>query len=187
MLRAIALAGLMALLLPAFAVAQEHQNDHRGGPPRGAPHGAPGGPPHGPSGGPPHARPAFVPHAGPGGPGGPPHGRPAFAPGPHLGPAAGAHFGPGGRSQFGYHGHFFNPVRISPFIYPPGYAYRRWAVGSVLPPFFLAPNYYYSDWATLGLDPPPPGTQWVRYGPDLLLVDVASGNVIEVVPDVFYE
>jgi Nickel/cobalt transporter regulator len=186
MLRAIALAGLMALLLPASAMAQEHHD--RGGPPRGGPpHGGPGGPPHGAPGGAPHARPAFVPHAGPGGPGGPPHGRPAFAPGPHLGPAAGAHFGPGGRSQFGYHGHFFNPVRVSPFIYPPGWAYRRWAVGAVLPPFFLAPNYYYSDWATLGLDPPPPGAQWVRYGPDLLLVDIGTGNVIEVVPDVFYE
>jgi hypothetical protein len=105
----------------------------------------------------------------------------------HPGPVGGPHFGPGGRPQFGYHGHFFNPVRVSPFIYPPGWAYRRWAVGAVLPPLFLAPNYYYTDWATLGLDPPPPGAQWVRYGPDLLLVDVATGNVIEVVPDVFFE
>jgi hypothetical protein len=185
MLRAIALAGLMAFTLPSFAVAQEHHDDHRGGPPRGgAPHGPPAGAPHGPPGGPPHARPAFVPHAGPGGP---PHARPGFVPGPHPGPVGGPHFGPGGRPQFGYHGHFFNPVRVSPFFYPPGYGYRRWGVGAVLPPLFLAPNYYYTDWATLGLDPPPPGAQWVRYGPDLLLVDIGTGNVIEVVPDVFYE
>ena len=102
--------------------------------------------------------------------------------GPHPGP-----MGPGGHPQFGYHGHFFAPVHLSPFVYPPGYAYRRWAVGAVLPPLFLAPAYYYTDWATLGLDPPPPGAQWVRYGPDLLLVDVATGNVIESVPDVFYQ
>jgi Ni/Co efflux regulator RcnB len=95
--------------------------------------------------------------------------------------------GPMGHAQFGYHGHFFNPVHISPFMYPPGYGYRSWGVGAVLPPIFLAPQYYYSDWATLGLDPPPPGAQWVRYGPDLLLVDVATGNVIETVPGAFYE
>jgi Nickel/cobalt transporter regulator len=95
--------------------------------------------------------------------------------------------GPMGHPQFGYHGHFFNPVHISPFIYPPGYGYRSWAVGAVLPPLFLAPQYYYSDWATLGLDPPPPGAQWVRYGPDLLMVDIATGNVIESVPGAFYE
>ncbi len=195
MLRAIALAGLMALMVPALALAQDHQ-DHRGGPPHGAPpHGPPGGLPHGPPGGPPHGPPgglpqqrSFVqPHPGPG-PGAPlSHARPAFVPGPHPGPSVGVHMGPAGHVQFGYHGRYFNPVRVSPFIYPPGWAYRRWAVGAVLPPVFLAPNYYYTDWAALGLDPPPPGAQWVRYGPDLLLVDIATGNVIEVVPDVFFE
>jgi hypothetical protein len=124
----------------------------------------------------PHPGPMAGPHPGPMGP------HPG-AMGPH--PAFG---GPGGpHGQFGYHGHFFNPVRISPFIYPPGWGYRTWAVGAVLPPIFLAQQYYYSDWATLGLDPPPPGAQWVRYGPDLLLVDVSTGNVIETVPGVFYD
>jgi hypothetical protein len=31
-----------------------------------------------------------------------------------------------------------------------------------------------------------PDYQWVRYGPDLLLVDLRSGEVVEVVSDVFY-
>jgi hypothetical protein len=109
-------------------------------------------------------------------------------PGPMIGPSHPGMGGPGGpHGQFGYHGHFFNPIRLSPFIYPPGFGYRPWAVGAVLPPIFLAPQYYYPDWATLGLDPPPPGAQWVRYGPDLLLVDIGTGNVIETVPGVFYE
>lgn len=108
-----------------------------------------------------------------------------FVPGRQA-PVAGPAGGPPGR-QFSYHGHAFNPVHVSPFIYPHGWGYRRWAVGAVLPPIFLAPTYYYANWQTLGLDPPPPGAQWVRYGPDLLLVDIATGNVIEVVPDVFYE
>jgi Ni/Co efflux regulator RcnB len=88
--------------------------------------------------------------------------------------------------QFSYHGRGFNPVHVSPFAYPPGWAYRRWAVGAVLPPVFLARDYYYPDYAALGLDAPPPGTQWVRYGPDLLLVDVSTGQVLETVYGVFY-
>jgi Ni/Co efflux regulator RcnB len=42
------------------------------------------------------------------------------------------------------------------------------------------------DWADLGLPPPPPGDQWVRYGPDLLLVDVSTGQIVDVIYDAFY-
>ena len=89
--------------------------------------------------------------------------------------------GPPG-AQFGYHGRSFNRVQVAPFIYPRGWGYRRWAVGVALPPVFLVPDYYYTDWATLGLEPPPPGFQWVRYGPDLLLVNVeedARGRALD--------
>ena len=184
MRRAITVAAILALALPTLVMAQEH-DEHgrpaaRPGAPPGRPAGRPPGPParsfapHGPVPGP-HPGPMVGPHPGP-------------MVGPRSGPMIGPHPGIGGpRPQFGYHGHFFNPIRISPFIYPPGWAYRPWAVGAVLPPIFLAPQYYYPDWATLGLDPPPPGAQWVRYGPDLLLVDIGTGNVIEVVPGVFYE
>jgi Ni/Co efflux regulator RcnB len=116
-----------------------------------------------------------------------------LAPGPNhavgapLGHGVGAPVGrvvgaPG--HQFTYHGRPFNRVHLAPFAYPNGWAYRRWAVGAVLPPLFLAPAYYYTDWATLGLEAPQPGFQWVRYGPDLLLVNVATGAVVDVVPDV---
>lgn len=93
--------------------------------------------------------------------------------------------GPPGR-QFMFRGHPFNPVHLSPFVYPHGYAYRRWAVGGILPPLFLVPAYYYTGYATLGLPPPEPGFQWVRYGPDLLLVNVGSGQVVDVAYGVFY-
>ena len=89
--------------------------------------------------------------------------------------------------EFSYHGHDFERVHVHPFIYPPGFAYRRWEVGAALPPAFLVRDYWYADWAALGLDPPPPGYQWVRYGPDLLLVNVVTGQVAEVTYDVFYE
>ena len=121
-------------------------------------------------------------HHPPGKPGGgPPHG-------PMAGPPHGAPHGPGGPPgrQFSYHGHMFNPVHGAPFVYPRGWAYRRWAVGMALPPLFLVPAYYYAEWAALGLAAPEPGFQWVRYGPDLLLVNVTTGQVVEVVYGVIY-
>jgi Ni/Co efflux regulator RcnB len=97
--------------------------------------------------------------------------------GPHPGGAPGA--------QFSYRGRMIERVHRDPFIYPQGFGYRRWEVGAALPPIFLTPNYYYPEWAALGLEPPPPGCQWVRYGPDLILVDVSSGQVIDTAYDVF--
>jgi Ni/Co efflux regulator RcnB len=85
-----------------------------------------------------------------------------------------------------YHGRPFNPIHVAPFVYPRGWAYRRWVIGAVLPPVFLASAYYYYDWADLGLPPPQPGFQWVRYGPDLLLVDITTGQVVDAVYGAFY-
>jgi Ni/Co efflux regulator RcnB len=48
------------------------------------------------------------------------------------------------------------------------------------------PAYYYSDWGAVGLPPPQPGFQWVRYGSDLLLVNVATGQVVDIAYGVFY-
>jgi hypothetical protein len=180
----LAIAAVLAVAVPSLALAQEHKDEH-GGPPKGGgpPHPAfKPPPPHGPvGGGPPHPalKPAFIPHPGPPGPvGGPPH--PEFA---HPGPGG----PPPGGPRFTFHGRDFNRVHIRPFIYPPGWAYRQWAVGAVLPPIFLTPDYYYPEWAQLGLEPPPPGDQWVRYGPDLLLIDTTTGQVVDVAYGVFYD
>ncbi len=163
LLRMVAVAATLALAMPTLAVAQGHNQHHPSG---GKP---PGGKPPGGGG----AKPAFRQGGQPGG------ARTFVAPRP----------GPGGMPiaghQFTWHGRAFNRVHLSPFIYPSGWAYRRWAVGAILPPLFLAPAYYYGDWATLGLDPPQPGFQWVRYGPDLLLVNITTGEVVETIPDAF--
>jgi len=191
MRRLVAIAAIFALALPAVAAAQDHHEDHKGPPghpaggpphpppghppgPPGPPHKPPPGPPHGPMGGPPHGPVGGPPH-----PPGPPPGVPAHPPGPPPGGPPGA--------QFNYHGHAFTRFHAPhAFVYPPGWTYRRWGVGAVLPPIFLAPDYYFMDWAALGLPPPPPGDQWVRYGPDLLLVDVRNGEIVDVIYDAFY-
>ena len=72
------------------------------------------------------------------------------------------------------------------YRYPPGFAYRRWLSGGILPPIFLAAPYFYDNFTALGLGPPPPGYRWVRYGPDLLLVNVATGRIADVVDGAFY-
>jgi hypothetical protein len=204
MLRGIAVAATAALLLSSAVFAQQPNFEHHeeGRPPAGGqPHGNPQFVPHGPpqggmGGGPPPGanfqRPGpppngfvnhppsgvvVVPQGGP--PPGPPPGGPP--PGQHFGGPA----GPAGAGQFTYHGHPFHQVHVAPFFFPPGYGYRHWVVGAILPPVFLAPNYYYEDWSELGLDQPAPGTEWVRYGSDLLLVDVTSGQVIDAIYDVF--
>jgi Ni/Co efflux regulator RcnB len=178
MFRTFAIAATLALVLPSLAAAQQH--DEHKGQPHPAPH--PGGAP--------------PPHPGPGGPHpqfkqvGPQHG--PVHPGP--GPMAGPHPGPGpmagpraGGAQFSFHGHAINRVHVDPFRYPSGWAYRQWAVGAILPPLFLVHDYWYADWAALGLPPPQPGYEWVRYGPDLLLVDISTGQVVDVAYGVFYE
>jgi hypothetical protein len=124
--------------------------------------------------------------------GGPPHHPPPHR-GPvhpfiHRGPVV-VHRGPVivRHGPLVFHGHPVHRIHFAhPWVYPPGWAYRRWVVGGVLPALFLAPAYYYSGWAALGLPPPGPGLQWVQYGPDMLLVNVSTGQIVDVVYGVFY-
>ncbi|HEY2177922.1 MAG TPA: RcnB family protein [Caulobacteraceae bacterium] len=69
---------------------------------------------------------------------------------------------------------------------PPGFAYRRWSYGQVLPGVYLGQNYWINNWAAFGLFAPPPGLVWVRYGPDVLLVDRYTGQIVQVRYGIFY-
>lgn len=71
------------------------------------------------------------------------------------------------------------------YHYPHGYHYHRWVVGRPLPRVYLVPNYYYSGYGALGLAAPPHNFQWIRYGPDLMLVNLATGNVVDIRYGVF--
>lgn len=176
MLRVITIVALVALALPSMALAQQ--------PPPGA-HGkgkpvprhvvkpAVRGPVH------PHA----VVH---------PHGPVVHGP-VVRGPVVHGH-GPavvvrGPRAPWVFHGHPYAWHAVHyphPWAYPSGYGYRRWAVGAILPPLFWSkPTYYYTGWGEMGLPPPEPGFQYIEYGPDLLLVNVATGRVVQVFPDAF--
>jgi Ni/Co efflux regulator RcnB len=69
--------------------------------------------------------------------------------------------------------------------YPSGWAYRPWYYGQFLP-FGWYGQQYYLNWADYGLPAPPIGCEWVAQGPDALLVDVWTGEVLSVYQGVFY-
>jgi hypothetical protein len=152
-----------ALLGSCLAVAQGQGQGPRpdaGGPNSGRPDAGPNQPPPKPR--PPAHRP----------PPRPPVPRPPYGPRPPH------RFLSGGGWRHSLHG----PA----FLYPPGFAYRSWTTGSILPSVFLSSAYFYDGYAALGLAPPPAGYRWLRYGPDLLLVNVFTGRVADVVDGVFY-
>jgi Ni/Co efflux regulator RcnB len=68
---------------------------------------------------------------------------------------------------------------------PSGYSYRRWAFGQILPSLYYSRNYWISDYSDYGLQDPPYGCEWVRYGDDALLIDQDTGEILEVVYDQF--
>jgi hypothetical protein len=69
---------------------------------------------------------------------------------------------------------------------PRGYSYRRWAPGYRLQPFFYARSYWIVDPWQYRLPPAYGPYQWVRYYDDVLLVDITTGTVVDVIPDFFW-
>jgi hypothetical protein len=66
-----------------------------------------------------------------------------------------------------------------------GYGYNRLSIGIILGEAFFGRDYWIdSDY--YHLPPAPPGTEWVRYYNDVVLVDMYSGEVIDVIYDFFW-
>lgn len=89
--------------------------------------------------------------------------------------------------HFGHRPGFHRPphYRPNPYRYPHGYAYRRWHIGAVLPHILFGSAYYFNDYHLFGLYTPPRHYHWVRYGPDLILVNTQNGHVRDVHYGVF--
>ena len=68
---------------------------------------------------------------------------------------------------------------------PFGYNYRPYGIGYQLAPAYFGQQYWI-DPAMYDLPFPPPGTQWVRYWNDALLVDMYSGQVVDVINNFFW-
>jgi Ni/Co efflux regulator RcnB len=68
---------------------------------------------------------------------------------------------------------------------PFGYGYQPFDIGYRLQPSYYGQRYWI-DPAMYSLPYPPPGTEWVRYWNDALLVDTYSGEVVDVIHNFFW-
>ena len=68
---------------------------------------------------------------------------------------------------------------------PFGYSYRPFNIGYQLFPAYYGQRYWI-DPGMYNLPYPPPGTQWVRYFNDAVLVDMYTGEVIDVIQGFFW-
>ena len=105
----------------------------------------------------------------------PPQVRPPVARPPHARPP----------HRPGYRPPNFRPIAVPAYRYPRGYGYRRWRVGLLLPSIFLSQAYYYDNYYNAGFGSAPRGYRWVRYGPDLLLVNLRTRRIADVIYNVF--
>ncbi|WP_197422626.1 RcnB family protein, partial [Phenylobacterium sp. CCH9-H3] len=69
---------------------------------------------------------------------------------------------------------------------PSGFYLRSWSFGEFFPRGWYGPGYWIVDPWQYDLPLPPPGYDWVRSGPDALLIDEFSGRIVQVVRNVFW-
>jgi hypothetical protein len=77
----------------------------------------------------------------------------------------------------------------APYRGPAGYGGwigHGWRRGEVLPAAFFAPAAVIGDWWDFGLFQPDEGLEWIRVGADAVLVDLSTGQVVDVAPGVYY-
>lgn len=69
---------------------------------------------------------------------------------------------------------------------PRGYRYQPVTVGYRFQPNYYGRNYWVNDYGRYRLPRPGYGTQWVRYGNDVVLVNLRTGRVLQVYNRFFY-
>jgi hypothetical protein len=80
-----------------------------------------------------------------------------------------------------------NRFHLSPYYSPyRNWNYSRFSIGFFLEPLFYSNRYWIGDPWQYRLPPAAYGTQWVRYYDDVLLVDIYTGEVLDVIHDFFW-
>ncbi len=85
----------------------------------------------------------------------------------------------GGDRDYGRYPHGYNVQ-----IIPGNYAYRHFSHGGTVPPLWRDDRFYVREWFAFGLTEPAFGYRWIRYYNDALLINVSTGAVAEVMPDI---
>ncbi|MGL4313295.1 MAG: RcnB family protein [Sphingomonas sp.] len=93
--------------------------------------------------------------------------------------------------QYDWHGYrdYNRQLYHLPRYYAPygwGYGYRRFSIGFTLDAILYGENYWISDPFYYRLPPAYGPYRWVRYYDDALLVNIYTGQVVDVVYDIFW-
>lgn len=83
-----------------------------------------------------------------------------------------------------YRSRYHLPRYYDPYGYR--YGYQRFSIGIYLDSLFYSDRYWLDDPYDYRLPPAPYGCRWVRYYDDVLLVDMRSGYVVDVIHDFFW-
>ena len=75
--------------------------------------------------------------------------------------------------------------RIGPYHRPHGWVPHHWVYGEILPRAYWAPEYVIGDYWLFALEVPPLGYEWVRDGADALLINIETGEILQVEYGVF--
>jgi Ni/Co efflux regulator RcnB len=84
--------------------------------------------------------------------------------------------------------HNFQAARsfhIGVYHRPVGWAPHRWVYGQILPRAYWAAPFILADYWLFALEVPPPGYEWVRDDTDAILVNVSTGEILQVEYGVF--
>lgn len=85
-----------------------------------------------------------------------------------------------------YRSHNRSLFRLGLYIDPFGWGYRRWGIGSYLYPNYYSSSFWLNDPWQYRLPPVYGPYRWVRYHDDALLVDIYSGQVVDVIYNFFW-
>lgn len=72
------------------------------------------------------------------------------------------------------------------YVGPRGWSYRRYRAGVRIAPIFYTQRYWITDPWRYRLPYASGYTRWVRYGDDVLLIDIRRGIILDVIPDFFW-
>jgi hypothetical protein len=85
-----------------------------------------------------------------------------------------------------YRRHHRSIFHLGIYYDPFGWGYQRWGIGWRLWPSYYSDNYWLDDPAYYALPYAPWPLKWVRYYDDALLVNVYTGEVVDVMYDFFW-
>lgn len=87
----------------------------------------------------------------------------------------------------GYRNSHRNVYRLPRYVAPrPGFSYRRWYPGYRFDPWFYGSSYWIGNPWQYRLPPAYGDYRWVRYYDDAVLVDLRSGEIVDILYDFFF-